>query len=386
MAELRLALFTDTYAPEINGVAKTLERWTNYLRKEGIEFLVFAPSHPRGESPFLETAERLASRPFFLYPETRFALPRLAEAQSKLLRFRPTAIHVATPFGIGLTGRQLALRHGIPLFASHHTHFVRYLSFYNLQWLGTLLWRYLHWFHRPSRRVFVPSRSVLEECEEHGWKGLAVWSRGVDTSVFRPADDREALRQALGLDVSRFTVLYAGRMAPEKQAEVAVEAIKLLERDHGLGAELVMAGDGPSAAALRTLAARRKVPVRFPGALPQPELRRWMAACDALIFPSPTETFGNVVLEAMACGLPVVGANAGAVPDTVRHGEDGLLCEPGDAGAFAAALARLGGDPALREKLAEAGLRQASARSWDRVFAGLLEEIRAACSVFPATF
>lgn len=385
MTEVRLALFTDTYAPEVNGVAKTLERWTAYLRGRGIACQVFAPSRPRGEYPAMENAERLASLPFVLYPQTRFALPNLPEAERRLLAFRPTAIHVATPFGIGLTGRQLALRHGIPLVASHHTHFVRYLPFYNLRWLGKLLWRYLHWFHRPCLLVFVPSDSVLEECVSDGWKGLTVWSRGVDASLFYPEVDRESLKSELGMERSRFNVLYAGRMAPEKQTEIALEAIRLLRSERGIDAALAMAGDGPSAGHLRAIASKHRLPVRMLGMLTQPELRRWMAASDALLFPSPTETFGNVVLEAMACGLPVAAAAGGAVPDTVRHGEDGWLCPPGDAAGFAEALAKLQADRSLRERLAEAGLRKASARSWESVFEGLLEEIRQVCARNPAT-
>ncbi|CAM3625781.1 glycosyltransferase [Cohnella lubricantis] len=174
MDQIRLALFTDTYTPEVNGVAKTLERWVAYLQKQGIPVIVFAPSRPRTEHHPSDVAERLASVPFFLYPELRMASPLSYTAERKLLAFRPTILHVATPFGIGMTGRRLALRHGIPLVASHHTHFVRYLPFYNLQWMGRLLWRYLHWFHRPCRTIYVPSQSVLGAGEARSQLGISV--------------------------------------------------------------------------------------------------------------------------------------------------------------------------------------------------------------------
>jgi len=375
MPEIRLALFTDTYAPEMNGVAKTLERWTAYLRGQGIACRVFAPSRPRGEALVPDMAERLRSIRFFLYPELRFAVPQMAGAESKLLDFKPTVIHVATPFGVGVTGRQLALKHGIPLVASHHTHYVRYLPFYNLQWLSKATWKYMNWFHRPCQRIYVPSPSVLEECRADGWEGLEIWSRGVDTSLFRPEPDRQALRDALGLSRTRFAVLYAGRLAPEKQPEVAVEAVHRFVHDTGVDAELLLAGDGPAAESVKALADRLHVQARFLGALPQSELRRMMAASDALLFPSATETFGNVVLEAMACGLPVIGAAGGAVPDHIRHGDNGLLCPPGDADAFAVALSRLHEDTALRTILSAMGTREASRRSWDGVFGRLLEDI-----------
>ncbi|MBB6731057.1 glycosyltransferase family 1 protein [Cohnella sp. CBP 2801] len=373
---MRLALFTDTYAPEINGVAKTLERWVGYLRRNGIACQVFAPARPKGEAIVSEEAERLASFRFFLYPELRVAVPVSFAAERELLRFRPTAVHVATPFGTGLTGRRLALKHGIPLVASHHTHFVRYLPFYNLQWMGKLLWSYLHWFHRPCRRIYVPSRSVQEECGRDGWRGLEVWSRAVDTGLFHPFVERERFLSEAGVPASRFVLLYAGRLAPEKRTGLAVEALRRFVRDSGADAELVFAGDGPTAGALHALADKHGVRARFLGAVPQPELQRWMAASDALLFPSPTETFGNVVLEAMACGLPVIGADAGAVPDTVRDGATGLLCREDDADAFAAAIARLHADDGLRSRLSAAALADARSRSWDDVFGRLLASIR----------
>lgn len=381
---MRLALFTDTYAPEVNGVAKTLERWIGYLRKRGIACIVFAPSWPGNEHA--NTAERLASLPFFLYPECRLAVPGTGDIERKLLEFRPTVIHVATPFGTGLTGRYLAKKHGFSLVASHHTHFVRYLPFYNLQWMGKLLWRYLHWFHRPFSRIYVPSRSVLEACLRDGWDGLEIWSRGVDTGLFHPVVDRQALLRSAGVPNSRFIILHAGRIAPEKQPEIAVEAVCRFVASTGADAELVFAGDGPASADMQALAAKRGLSARFLGNLPQAQLQRWMAASDALLFPSPTETFGNVALEAMACGLPVLGAAGGAVPDIVRDGVNGLLRPPGDAATFAEGLALLYKDAALRACLSAAGLYEARQRSWDEVFSRLMRSVERVSGTASATF
>ncbi|QMV43418.1 glycosyltransferase family 4 protein [Cohnella cholangitidis] len=385
MSEFRLALFTDTYSPEVNGVAKTLERWIGYLRKQGIECMVFAPSRPRKERTVSEAAERLVSLPFFLYPECRLALPQTGSAERKLLSFKPTVIHVATPFGTGVTGRHLAMKHGIPLMASHHTHFVRYLPFYNLQWMGKLLWRYLHWFHLPCRKIYVPSRSVLEECLADGWEGLELWSRGVDTERFHPRVDRERFLREAGMASSRFVVLYAGRMAPEKQTDVAVEAVARFADRTEADVELVVAGDGPAANDIKALALRRGIQAKFLGSVSQPTLQRWMAASDVLLFPSATETFGNVVLEAMACGLPVVGAAGGAVPDTIRSGENGLLCLPGDVGQFADKLELLYKDASLRARLSAAGAQEAKYRSWDGVFDGLKSSMEEAIGAWVAT-
>lgn len=384
MKDIRLALFTDTYVPEMNGVAKTLERWVAYLRKQGIPCLVFAPSRPRSEEQAPGAAERLASMPFFLYPALRLAVPGTARIEKKLLDFRPTLIHVATPFGTGVAGRHLALKHDIPLVASHHTHFVQYLSFYNLQWMGKLTWRYLHWFHRPCRKIYVPSPSVLEQCRTDGWNGLEIWSRAIDGNVFHPDVDRGDVLRSAGMDERDFIVVYAGRLAPEKQAEVAVRAIAKFGEATGVKARLVVAGDGPSGEEMKALAVKLGVDARFLGPLPQTQLQKWMAAADVFLFPSPTETFGNVVLEAMACGAPVVGAAGGAVPDTVRDDVTGLLCAPGDADDFARALVRLHADAGLRARLSAAGRLDAASRSWDEVFARLLasmEQVSAAANV-----
>ncbi|WP_217595282.1 glycosyltransferase family 1 protein [Cohnella sp. GbtcB17] len=379
MNEIRLALFTDTYAPEINGVAKTLQRWTAYLEKRGIAVKVFAPAGPRRAPGYQETAERLASLPFFLYPACRLAMPVSPAAERSLLAFKPTVVHVATPFGTGLTGRRLALKHGIPLIASHHTHFARYLPYYNLTWAGALLRRYLHWFHRPCRRIFVPSPSVLEECRRDGWLGLRVWSRGIDASLFGREGDRAGWLSAHGVPASGFPVLCAGRLAPEKSIGTAMRAFRSFKEKTNADARLVIAGDGPQEGELRRLSAQLGIDALFLGAVSQRELQRWMQASGALLFPSPTGTFGNVALEAMAFGLPVIAADAGALPDLVKDGQTGLLCPPDDADAFAAALSRLYKEPAMREAISDRAHAYARTRDWDGVFGELLAELAGVC-------
>ncbi|WP_040948942.1 glycosyltransferase family 4 protein [Gorillibacterium massiliense] len=388
MSDFRLALFTDTYAPDVNGAAKTLERWIVYLRSKGIPCMVFAPSSEGGKAGVLTSAadERIASVPFFLYPEVRLAIPQIVGVEQKLLDFKPSVIHVATPFGAGISGRHLALKHGIPLVASHHTHFSRYLQFYKLQWMSKILWKYLYWFHRQARRIYVPSRSVLEECQKDGWAGLEIWSRGIDGNLFHPHVDRASVLSDAGISQDQFIVLYAGRLAQEKQPELAIEAMNRFVRLSGAKAKLVVAGDGPLLPALKDLALRTNTSVHFIGALPQIQLQKWMAASDVLLFSSPTETFGNIVLEAMACGLPIIAADAGAVPDTVIDGMNGLLCSPGSSSSFADALCRMYEDSLLRAKLAAAGLSEAGTRSWDEVFARLLASMEEAASGQAASF
>jgi len=372
---LKIAIFTDTYVPDVNGVARTLGRWTRYLDNQGVPSIVFAPEPPG--SAHLHSAshavERFASLPFFLYPECRLALPNPVHIRNALIRFKPDLIHVATPFNLGLFGIHYARKYHIPLIASYHTNFDQYLSFYNLQWMEKLLWRYMDWFHRDCKAIFVPSETTRRDLTGRGWEPsrLGVWSRGVDPSLFHPLVNRWEHRARNGIGERAFLAFYAGRLAPEKDVETAIDAFALFQR-MAPDAVFVIAGDGPSASALKERCEDAGVNATFIGFADAAELQRWYASADALLFPSATETFGNVALEAMACGTPVIAANAGGVRDTVRDGENGLLRRPGDAEGFAEALALLHEDEELKARLGRNAHAYSLSQSWDAVFDTLL--------------
>ncbi|WP_219838649.1 glycosyltransferase family 1 protein [Paenibacillus sp. R14(2021)] len=378
---MRLALFTDTFAPDVNGVARTLERWSDYLRAQNIPCLVFAPDPAYDKSyQASSTVERFASLPFFLYPECRLALPNPLHVRRALDAFKPTVIHVATPFNMGLFGIHYAKKHHLPLVASYHTHFDRYLAFYNIQWMVKMLWRYINWFHADCRYIFVPSKSTLQVLKERGWdeKRLAVWTRGIDTKSYHPNVDRALWRAKHGISPDSYVVLYVGRLAPEKNADTAIAAFAKFQRDVCRNAVLVMAGDGPSMETLKQQALREGVNVRFLGFTALPELQQWYAGSDVFLFPSSTETFGNVVLEAMACGTPVICADTGGVVDTVQHEWNGLRCEPGNADSFSKALERIYRDEGLQSRFRARGLAHSMRQSWDAIFEELLTKVREA--------
>ncbi|WP_308635903.1 glycosyltransferase family 4 protein [Paenibacillus silvisoli] len=376
---MRLALFTDTYAPEINGVARTLEKWENYLRSRDIPCLVFAPQ-PESALHNEATVTRFASLRFFLYPECRLALPNPIHIHCALQSFQPTIVHVATPFNLGLCGIHYARKRRLPLVASYHTHFDRYLAFYNTRWMVKMLWRYMEWFHQECRYIFVPSESTLQELKERGWdeNRLAVWTRGIDTKSFHPGTDRDTLLARHQLSRHSFIVLYVGRLAPEKNLDCAIAAFAKFQRDVCNDAVFVIAGDGPSMQTLKQQASREGISACFLGFTAMPELRQWYAAADVMLFPSPTETFGNVVLEAMACGTAVICADTGGVVNTVTHEWNGLRCEPGSADAFSTALERLYRDPELRKRYAARGLAHSLRQSWDAIFGELLANFQKA--------
>ncbi|WP_168121031.1 glycosyltransferase family 1 protein [Paenibacillus sp. HB172176] len=376
---MRVAIFTDTYAPEVNGVARTLGRWTDYLQSQGIACKVFAPEPATSgqRTPQASPVERFASLPFFLYPECRLALPRLGHIRTELQLFKPDFIHVATPFNLGLCGIHYARKYQIPLIASYHTNFDHYLSFYNLQWMEKLLWRYMEWFHRDCRAIFVPSRNTFSDLALRGWdiERLGIWSRGVDSTIFHPLVNRKEQLEQHGLGNCPFLVSYAGRLAPEKNVETALDAFRRFQQSTCSEAVLIIAGDGPSAPALKEKCRREGIDARFVGFASPQQLQRWYAASDVMLFPSPTETFGNVVLEAMACGTAVICADRGGVLDTVKDGWNGYLCKTGNAESFSAALEDAYKHPAKLLELGRNAHSHSLEQSWSRIF----EELLAAC-------
>ncbi|WP_199615471.1 glycosyltransferase family 4 protein [Paenibacillus alkalitolerans] len=375
---MRVALFTDTFLPDVNGVAKTLGRWANYLESQGIECKVFAPTGEQQPGAGSNVVERFFSIPFFLYPECKIAIPNPINIKKTLREFKPTIIHVATPFNLGLYGSHYARKHGVPLVASYHTHFDQYLAYYKLHWMEPMLWKYMTWFHADCSKVYVPSPSALEHLKGRGIPNLEVWGRGIHSERFHPDVDRDEVLRRHGVDPRKFVVLFVGRLAPEKSVDVLIEAFRRLPEHVRRNMELIIAGDGPL---YKDLAAKYagdggKSNVRLLGFVHGKRLSELYAASDVFLFPSATETFGNVVLESLASGTPVIGADAGGVKDNVRHGGTGLLCPPGDAGAFSRALLELYRNAGLRARLGSAGREYAMSQSWDRVFSRLLDSYR----------
>ncbi|KIL38915.1 glycosyl transferase [Gordoniibacillus kamchatkensis] len=366
---MRIALFTDTFPPDVNGVAKTLERWVRYLERRGAECKVFAPQKDESDTLDSLSVERFYSIPFALYPECRFTIPNPLQLSRTFKSFRPSLVHVATPFNLGLLGNRFALKHGIPLVASYHTNFDQYLPFYKIQWIEPILWRYMHWFHQGCRKVYVPSRTTLDYLAAKGFAGLEIWSRGVDTDRFRPHVDKSEVLPKYGVDPAKFVVLYVGRIAGEKNIDVLLDVIGALPDALRRNAHFILAGDGPL---FQMLSEQYKGGnISFLGYVEGKALADLYAASDVFLFPSEHETFGNVVLEAMASGTPVVGARAGGVKDIVQHGTTGFLCEPGDIAAYVEAVCLLYEQPELRRAMALSGREYSLRQSWDAIFARL---------------
>jgi glycosyltransferase involved in cell wall biosynthesis len=364
---MKIAIFTDTYDPDINGVARTLKRFTDYLSDQNITFKVFAPKTEATEY-VSNHIQRFKSLSFFLYPECRLAFPNLFQIKSELQSFSPDLIHVATPFNIGLCGVYYAKKMNIPLVGSYHTDFDYYLQFYNLDFLSKILWKYMIWFHRPLKKLFVPSNETLDQLKRRGFTNLEIWSRGVDCELFHPNYDKFSFRERYGIR-KKYLLTFVGRLSPEKDVKTLMEIANSIPSHKNEDIQWLIVGDGPSRMELEQAALPNMI---FTGYLNGNQLAEVYSASDLFVFPSPTETFGNVVLEALASGTPAIGANSGGVKNIIQNGITGRLCEPGNAGEFSEAIVQLLKDDDVRKQMALEGRNFALRQNWERIFQSLV--------------
>ncbi len=364
---MRIALFTDTFLPQINGVTHTIGRMLQWFDEQGIDCIVFAPQYG-SKDPVQAEVERYPSLYFIPYPDCRLAMPGASRIDAKLTRFQPDLILDMTEFNMGQAGLAAARRLGLPAVSNYSTHFPQYLSYYRAEWLEPWAWRYIRQFHNRHRLVLCPSTDAQKCLGANGVENTGIFSRGIDMKRFHPAKRSEAWREAMDIG-SRVAVMYAGRLSAEKDLDILLDAWHVMTELYGDSIRLIMAGDGPLAARCR-----RDFPAntRFTGFLRGEELSVAYASCDLFAFPSSTETFGNVVLEAMASGLPVIGAAAGGVGDIIRHGHNGIAFPARNARLLAVSLSGLIANAELRGHYAANGLASAAERTWDSEFRRLM--------------
>ncbi|MFI5310702.1 MAG: glycosyltransferase family 4 protein [Gemmatimonadales bacterium] len=367
-AGLRLAVFSDTYPPQINGLTRTLERLVPAIEARGGEVRVVTVSEPGAEPDPL--VDRWPSIPFWAYPELRIAAPARARALDLIEHWKPTLIHSVTEFGVGLGGLVAAREARVPFVSSYHTHFQQYLQFYELEYLDVIAWPYLRWFHNCGRCTWAPSRVVAEELVSRRFRDVRVWSRGVEHARFNPSFRSRELRASLGAADDTVLVAYVGRLAPEKGIAVALSGMRPVLERHAGRVVFALAGDGPAEAAYRASA---PAGTTFVGRLTGRALSEFYASADVFVLPSLTETFGNVVLEAMASGLAVIAPDSGATTELATS-ETALQFPARDPAALTASVERLVADAALRRRLAVAALAQARERTWDAVFDRLVAD------------
>ncbi|SAK63113.1 group 1 glycosyl transferase [Caballeronia hypogeia] len=269
---MKIMIVTDAWEPQVNGVVRTLTQTTKELTALGHRVELLTPLEFR-------------TIPCPTYPEIRLSLMPGQRVKQRIDAFEPDALHIATEGPLGLAARAYALRQKLPFTTAYHTRFPEYVK----ARFGiplSLTYRFLHWFHKRSQAVMAPTPVVKSDLEKFGFTNVVLWTRGVDLDIFHPMDSKV-------LNTARPIFLYVGRVAVEKN----VEAFLKLD----LPGSKWVAGEGPALAELKS----RYTTVNYLGVLSQPELAKVYAAADVFVFPSKTDTFGLVLLEAMACGTPV---------------------------------------------------------------------------------
>lgn len=371
---MKIAVFTETFLPKIDGVVSILCLMLERLHQRGHEVLLFGP--PGGPATYAGAEiVGVGGPPLPFYPELRINIPRRF-VWEKIRAFRPDLVHVVNPFFLGPFGLSYARRLRVPIVASFHTHVPRYVRHYGGGFIEPLIWGYLRTLHNRAHLNLCPSTETLKDLRGQGFKRVRWWKRGIDTQRFSPGPRDPAMRARLsGGSPDELLVLYVGRQAPEKRLELIRDPLFSVP-----GVRLAMVGGGPSHEQLKRHF--RGTPTAFPGFLRGDDLVAAYRAADLFLFPSTTETFGLVALEAMACGAPVIAANTGGVLDIIRDGANGLLFNPERPEEIGALVRRLRDRPAERLALAEAGLRHAQSRSWQSTMDQLIDYYHVATRVW----
>ncbi len=373
---MKIAFFTETFLPKIDGIVTRLTHTLRYLQDWGHELQIYAPE--AGVTVYRQSPViGVAAMPFPLYPELKLAMPK-PFIKEKLQKFQPDIIHVVNPAVLGWAGIQYSRELNVPLLASYHTHLPTYLKHYHLDMFKGLLWQILRTMHNKAQRNLCTSEAMRVELAENGIEQLAVWQRGVDTELFHPDKKSATMRDFLSQGHPEAPLLlYVGRLGAEKR----LEQLKALLSDLP-AVRLALVGDGPQRAELEKLFAG--LPVFFAGYLRGEDLAAAYASADLFVFPSTTETLGLVLLEAMAAGCPVVAANSGGIPDIVSDGVNGFLFPPESGiGMAVAKVQMLLDDRTFRENLRQAAVVEARRWSWEAASRQLLtfyEEIRFSAS------
>ena len=362
---LRIAVVTETWPPEVNGVALTLAKLVRQLieRQHSVQLV-----RPRQESAEVPIDQRSLSEllmrglPIPRYPQLKIGLPGKKALVRAWTLQRPDLVHIATEGPLGWSALQAARRLKLPVTSDFRTNFHAYSQHYGVGWLRKPIVAYLRKFHNHTACTMVPTRSLADELRQSGFANLQVIARGVDTAVFTPAKRNEALRQTWGADADTLVMLSVGRLAAEKNLEWVVAAYQAMLAS-GRKVRLVFAGDGPHRAELSQLCPQAV----FLGMCDHERLADVYASADLFVFPSTTETFGNVTLEALASGTPVLAFDCAAASDLVAQGVNGWLVPQGQEAAFVARAQTIGQDLLALQAMRKATARSVAGLGWDEI-------------------
>ncbi|MEM8535257.1 MAG: glycosyltransferase family 1 protein [Chloroflexota bacterium] len=364
---LKIAVFTETFLPKIDGIVSILCLMLQHLNAKGHKVLLFGPPGGPEEYAGAEIVGVGGPRlPF--YPEMRINIPRRRRVWNRIQEFDPDLVHIVNPFFLGPFGLSYAQRLQVPIVASYHTNIPKYVHHYHGGgFIEPIVWSYLRTIHNQAHLNLCPSSATLQDLRDHGFYRVRWWKRGIDTQHFSPGPRNDELRMRLtDGNPNDFLMLYVGRLSPEKQLEMMRDPIFQQP-----GVRLAMIGDGPSADSLKQF--YQGTPTVFAGYMRGQELVDAYRSADAFLFPSTTETFGLVALEAMGCRMPVIAARAGGVVDIVTEGVNGFYFDPEQPEQIGGLIQRFRDNPAMRDEMAENGLIHARSRSWQATMDQLID-------------
>lgn len=366
---MRIAYFTESLLPLVDGVSHTLNHLFGALEANGVEFRVYSPFVPPEGVSWRGRVRRVRSCTFPLYRDYRVSLPGGRRIAAELDDFAPDIVHVVSPTPMAVWAQAYARGRGIPVVGTFHTHFVSYFPYYGFHRFEAVGWAILRWFYGRCTATFAPSMSIVEEMREHGIANVRLWSRGVDSRRFAPAWRDEAMRARIGADDDVPLLLLVSRLVKEKDLADLVSMDAIL-RDRGRAYRLVLVGDGP----MRESLEEALPDARFVGHQSGTDLSRWYASADIFVLPSTTETFANVVQEAMSSGVPAVVVDRGGPQSVIEPGRSGLVARANDPEDLADRVDELLLDRELRAAMSRAARQRALERSWDAVNAVLIRE------------
>ena len=363
--QLRIAVVTETYPPEVNGVAITLGRLVNGLQARNHQIQLIRPRQHADDQPhptatLSEHLQRGIALPH--YEGLKMGLPAKGALTRLWTMQRPDVVQIATEGPLGWSALAAANKLRLPVASDFHTNFHSYSNHYGLGLLRRAIVAYLRKFHNKSAVTLVPTAGIRRELLSHGYENIEIIGRGVDTRQFHPGRRDPALRARWGVNADETVALYVGRLAAEKNLALVFRAFDAMRETHP-ATRLVLVGDGPERASWQA----KRPDAIFCGTQIDEALAAHYASGDVFLFSSLTETWGNVTIEAMASGLAVVAYDCAAAEEVIRHGENGLKAPPESEAAFIAEAVSLAPAVALQRRLGSAAAARAAQLSWDAI-------------------
>ena len=362
---IRIAYFAGTMRPGHDGVTRVLYKMIEELNSRKIDNMFFSPIIPPvDEQP--TPMFKVPSITFPLYKDYRLAKPGKKYFEEKVIEFHPDIIHINSPCSLGYAAMKYGNKHNIPVVATYHTHFASYAKYYKVKALENFSWNYFRSLYNRCEKVYVPSIPIMNELKFHGLNTVDFLPHGVDTKVFNPKFKSVEWRKKLGIE-NKTILLFAGRLVWEKDLQTLSETYHILNKKRN-DVVFVLAGDGPIRNELEELMPRAK----FLGYQSGNNLSTAYASSDIFVFPSTTETFGNVTVEAMASGIPPICAREGGAYGIIKENQTGLIAEPRNPFDLANKIESLVDNPMEKERIASNAYNFAQSQSWENIIDNLV--------------